>query len=122
MPKKTKFFLDDFCQANLAAGSIFLGTSAIRDLLYQRKTPKSLSVLLDAVGLTVFRLKKRKRRQAYVQLGGISGLDEVFKIRGAARTALYEDSSAFVLGLTRIVERQLVKALSLLGIDAPHGI
>jgi chorismate-pyruvate lyase len=55
----------------LAQGSIFLGHVNDSKHLLSEKNSKIIDRALDAVGLTVFHQKKRKRRQAYVELGAI---------------------------------------------------
>jgi hypothetical protein len=70
MPKKEpKFLLHDFCQANLAEGSIFPVRQRSRYFVSEKKTLNSWIVPLER--LTAFRQKKWKRRQAHVQLEGI---------------------------------------------------
>jgi len=73
---KPKFFLHDFLPGQFGGRIDF--SRHVNDSRHFASEKKSLIVLLDVVGLTVFRQKKWKRRQASVQLGGISGLDELF--------------------------------------------
>jgi hypothetical protein len=71
-----KFFLHDFLPGQFGSRIDF--SRYVNDSRHFASEKKSLIVLLDVVGLTVFRQKKWKRRQGSVQLGGISGLDELF--------------------------------------------
>ncbi|PYU02056.1 MAG: hypothetical protein DMG34_17130 [Acidobacteria bacterium] len=71
-----KFFLHDFLPGQFGSRIDF--SRHVNDSRHFASEKKSLIVLLDVVGLTVFRRKKWKRRQASVQLGAISGLDELF--------------------------------------------